>query len=79
MPWHPVLYGEGATDALSHYGPESDTDRGEVLGGPLWSRIPAVEAGEVHELDDDLLSGIGIQAAQEILDRFEEDLSRDRR
>lgn len=59
---------------VSTYGPEGDTDRAAVMGGPLWQRIPAVEAGEAHELDDDLLSGIGIQAAQQILDRFEEDL-----
>jgi iron complex transport system substrate-binding protein len=59
---------------VSTYGPEGDTDRAEVLGGPLWQRIPAVKAGHVHELNDDLLSGIGIQAAQQILDQFEKEL-----
>jgi iron complex transport system substrate-binding protein len=59
---------------VSTYGPEGDTDKAEVLGGPLWQRIPAVKAGEVHELNDDLLSGIGIQAARQILDQFETDL-----
>ena len=58
----------------STYGPESDTDRAKVVGGPLWPRIPAVKAGEAHELNDDLLSGIGIQAAQQILDQFEHEL-----
>lgn len=58
----------------STYGPEDDTDRANVVGGPLWPRIPAVKAGEVHELNDDLLSGIGIQAAQQILDQFEREL-----
>jgi iron complex transport system substrate-binding protein len=59
---------------VSTYGPEDDTDRAKVVGGPLWSTIPAVEAGEVHELNDDLISGIGIQAAQQILDQLEREL-----
>jgi iron complex transport system substrate-binding protein len=59
---------------VSTYGPETDTDKAEVLGGPLWQRLPAVKAGEVRELNDDLLSGIGIQAAQQILDQFEKEL-----
>jgi len=60
---------------VSTYGPAGDTDRAEVLGGPLWQRIPAVKTREVHELNDDLLSGIGIQAAQQILDQFERELA----
>jgi iron complex transport system substrate-binding protein len=59
---------------VSTYGPEEDTDRAKVVGGPLWSTIPAVEAGQVHELHDDLISGIGIQAAQQILDQLEREL-----
>lgn len=59
---------------VSTYGPEGDTDRAKVLGGPLWQRIAAVKAGEVHELNDDLMSGIGIQAAQQLLDQFEREL-----
>lgn len=58
----------------STYGPEGDTDRADVVGGPLWQRIPAVKAGEVHELNDDLLSGIGIQAAQQLLEQFDREL-----
>lgn len=58
----------------SAYGPERDTDRAEVVGGPLWSTIAAVKVGDVYELNDDLLSGIGIQAAQQILDQFEREL-----
>ena len=59
---------------VSTYGPEGDTDKAKVLDGPLWQRIPAVKAGQVHELEDDLLSGIGIQAARQILGQFEEEL-----
>ena len=59
---------------VSTYGPEDDTDRAKVTAGPLWETIPAVKADEVHDLNDDLISGIGIQAAQEILDQFEREL-----
>lgn len=59
---------------VSTYGPVDETDQAKVVGGPLWQRITAVEAGEVHELDDDLVSGIGIQAAQQILNELGNDL-----
>jgi iron complex transport system substrate-binding protein len=59
---------------VSTYGPVEDTDQESVTAGPLWKTIPAVRAGEVHELNDDLVSGIGIQAANQILDQFEQDL-----
>jgi iron complex transport system substrate-binding protein len=59
---------------VSTYGPVDETDQAEVVGGPLWQRITAVASGEVHELDDDLVSGIGIQAAQQILDELGNDL-----
>ena len=48
--------------------------KAKVLGGPLWQRIPAVESGQVHDINDDLLSGIGIQAAQQILAQFEKEI-----
>jgi iron complex transport system substrate-binding protein len=59
---------------VSTYGPEEDTDQKAVTGGPLWKTLTAVEAGEVHHLDDDLMSGIGIQAAEQILSQFEDEL-----
>lgn len=59
---------------VSTYGPIEDTEQETVTAGPLWETIPAVRAGEVHQLNDDLVSGIGIQAAEQILDQFEQDL-----
>ncbi len=59
---------------VSTYGPEEDTDQQTVMGGPLWKTLSAVEAGQVHRLNDDLMSGIGIQAADQILSQFEEEL-----
>ena len=59
---------------VSTYGPVDDTDQAKVTGGPLWKTIPTVKSGSVFHLNDDLISGIGIQAAQEILDQFEKEL-----
>jgi iron complex transport system substrate-binding protein len=59
---------------VSTYGPEQDTDKATVTTGPLWNTLDAVKQGNVHPLDDDLLSGIGIQAAQQTLDQFEREL-----
>ncbi len=59
---------------VSTYGPPEDTQRAQVTGGPLWKTLDAVKRGEVHQINDDLLSGIGIQAAQQSLDLFEQHL-----
>jgi iron complex transport system substrate-binding protein len=58
----------------STYGDPAETDQAKVLGGPLWKTLPAVRSGDVHTIDDDLMSGIGIQAAQKSLEVFEQDL-----
>lgn len=58
----------------STYGDPTETDQAKVLGGPLWKTLPAVESGDVHEINDDLMSGIGIQAARQSLEVFEKDL-----
>jgi iron complex transport system substrate-binding protein len=58
----------------STYGPVEDTEQQKIVGGPLWKTIPAVKNGEVHQLNDDLISGIGIQAAEQILTQFEREL-----
>lgn len=60
---------------VSTYGPEKDTDKAAVTGGPLWKTLDAVKQGDVYTINDDLLSGIGIQAAQQSLDQFERQLS----
>jgi iron complex transport system substrate-binding protein len=46
----------------------------KVVGGPLWSRLSAVQQDRMYDLDDDIISGIGIQAAEQLLDRFESNL-----
>jgi iron complex transport system substrate-binding protein len=59
---------------VSTYGPAEDTNQAKVVGGPLWKTLDAVRADQVHRLNDDLLSGIGIQAAEQILSQFENEL-----
>jgi iron complex transport system substrate-binding protein len=58
------------------YGDPAETDGPAVLGGPLWKRIPAVQAGEVHEVDDDIwFLGTGVGAAELVLDELEQKLA----
>jgi len=58
------------------YGDASETDGPKVLGGPLWKRLPAVVAGDVHEVDDDIwFLGTGVGAADLVLDELEETLA----
>jgi len=54
------------------YGDPAETDGPVVLGGPLWKRLPAVQAGNVHEVDDDVwFLGTGVGAADRVLDDLE--------
>lgn len=54
------------------YGDPAETDGPAVLGGPLWQRLPAVQAGDVHEVDDDVwFLGTGVGAAELVLDDLE--------
>lgn len=55
------------------YGDPAETDGPAVLGGPLWKMLPAVAAGDVHEVDDDVwFLGTGVGAAQRVLDDLEQ-------
>jgi iron complex transport system substrate-binding protein len=56
----------------THYGPAEGTTRSELTSNPLWANLPAVAAGELHEVPDDYwMLGIGIQAANKVLDDIE--------
>lgn len=65
---------EAAGDVIfvGTYGDPVDTDGPGVLGGPLWQGLPAVQAGDVHEVDDDVwFLGTGVGAAELVLDDLE--------
>jgi len=56
----------------THYGPAEDTTEGALTSNPLWSSLGAVQAGDVHAVaDDHWMLGIGIGAAQLVLDDVE--------
>lgn len=58
------------------YGDPAETDGPAVLGGPLWKRIPAVQAGNVHVVDDHIwFLGTGVGAAELVLDELEQKLA----
>jgi len=58
------------------YGDPAETDGPAVLGGPLWQRLAAVGAGEVHEVDDDIwFLGTGVGAASLVLEELEQTLA----
>ena len=53
----------------SSYGPADDSGAAAVLAGPLWPRLGAVQAGRAYAVEDDVFfTGIGLMAANRILD-----------
>lgn len=56
----------------THYGPADDTTQEELTGNPIWGTLGAVQAGDVHTVaDDHWMLGIGIGAADLVLDDLE--------
>lgn len=56
----------------THYGPADDTTQGELTANPIWGTLGAVRAGDVHAVSDDhWMLGIGIGAANRVLDDLE--------
>ncbi len=69
----PEQIGQADGDVLLYaaFGDAGRTDQAATLGGPLWSRIPAVAAGRAHQVSDDLwYLGIGPIAAGKVLDEL---------
>ncbi|WP_448624890.1 ABC transporter substrate-binding protein [Geodermatophilus sp. URMC 64] len=53
----------------SSFGDTVDSGQKAVVGGPLWPRLSAVEAGRAYQVEDDVFfTGIGLTAATLILD-----------
>lgn len=64
---------DGDVVFITSYGPEDDTPKPSVVNSALWNRLDAVRQGDVYEMPDDVwMLGIGIQAANLVLDDFEE-------
>lgn len=60
----------------SSYGTPDESGEQVVVGGPLWPRLDAVESGRAYRVEDDVFyTGIGLRAANGILDGLEERLA----
>lgn len=60
----------------SSYGDAAGSGEDTALGGPLWPRLGAVRAGQAHAVEDDVFfTGIGLMAANRILDDLAETLA----
>jgi iron complex transport system substrate-binding protein len=60
----------------SSYGPAEDSGAAGVLGGPLWPRLGAVQAGRAYPVEDDVFfTGIGLTAATLIVADLTEQLT----
>lgn len=59
---------DGDIVLTSTYGQTDDTDQAEITESGLWTGLDAVKQGHVTEIDDDLITGIGITAADKLLD-----------
>ena len=55
----------------STYGAADDTDQADVTSSGLWANLAAVKDGRTAAIDDDLITGIGILAANGFLDELE--------
>jgi iron complex transport system substrate-binding protein len=72
------LAGEDA-DYIVHttYGDPAKAKQTQTLGSALWKNIPAVKAGKVFGVDDQLwIQGIGYTAANKILDELQANLTK---
>ena len=60
----------------SSYGPAADSGAAAVLGGPLWPRLGAVQAGRAYPVEDDVFfTGIGLTAAALIVENLADQLA----
>ncbi|MFC5381601.1 ABC transporter substrate-binding protein [Aquipuribacter nitratireducens] len=67
-----IAAADGDVVFYAAYGDPADTDLAAVTGGPLWGGLDAVERGDVHEVPDDTwFLGIGVTAANLVLDDLE--------
>ncbi|MBB6097475.1 iron complex transport system substrate-binding protein [Deinobacterium chartae] len=63
---------EGDVLFYSSYGPPEGTEQNLYLSSPLWKRLKVVQAGRAYRVSDDhWMLGIGILAANRVLDDLE--------
>ncbi|AFZ69272.1 ABC transporter substrate-binding protein [Deinococcus peraridilitoris] len=68
---------DGGVLFYSTYGPAQQTDQQLYLQHPLWKRLNVVKEGRVHAVNDDYwFLGIGVIAANKVLDDLEQHLGK---
>ena len=66
----------GEVVLYSSYGSADESGEAEVVAGPLWPRLPAVQNGQDYAVDDDVFyTGIGLRAATLQLEQLQEVLA----
>ncbi|CAM4042081.1 ABC transporter substrate-binding protein [Kibdelosporangium persicum] len=67
---------DGDVIFVSAYGEKAAQRQAEVTAGPLWTKLSAVAAGRSYVVDDEVwMLGIGVTAANKILDDLEKHLA----
>ncbi|MGH2381203.1 MAG: ABC transporter substrate-binding protein [Candidatus Limnocylindria bacterium] len=67
-----IALADGDVIFVTSYGPTDESTQPEFTSNPLWDNLGAVEAGQVYEVPDDTwMLGIGIGAANIVLDDLE--------
>ncbi|MEV6816667.1 iron-siderophore ABC transporter substrate-binding protein [Micromonospora sp. NPDC051296] len=63
---------DGDTIFVTAYGQKAAAEQAKVTGGTLWQGLSAVKAGKAHVVSDEIwMTGIGVGAANKILDDLE--------
>ncbi|PZF90435.1 ABC transporter substrate-binding protein [Micromonospora deserti] len=67
---------DGDVIFVTAYGEKAAAEQAKVTGGTLWKGLSAVKAGKAHVVSDEIwMTGIGVGAANKILDDLEKYLS----
>lgn len=68
-----LALGDADVILYSSYGEQDRSGELEVVAGPLWQSLGAVQARRAYPVEDDVFyTGIGLRAANLQLDRLEE-------
>ncbi|MFG3419464.1 ABC transporter substrate-binding protein [Micromonospora sp. NPDC049460] len=67
---------DGDVIFVTAYGEKAAAEQAKVTGGTLWKALPAVKAGKAHVVSDEIwMTGIGVGAANKIVDDLEKYLT----
>jgi len=70
-----LRYADGRSIFVATYGQENEAAERSALGSPLWKTLSGVESGHAYRVQDEVwMTGIGVIAANRILDDLKETL-----